>query len=275
MSDGMSLGVRNSPSDGFLTDRMILRRGAAVHAMVSLAERNSLAMSLKRYAFSCLKGQASDDNTSSAVESDPGSLRFSQGQLRLLRQEQLLLMAENERLVHELHEIRRARTSNAFRPTKPVSVPEFRESKLSKAIDFTLSGERDIRLNAARVSLLCGIISRLRLRVLGCVMRTLSRQPIKSLAYGGLRAFTPGQPNIRQTTVACFIMETIIRSKVDRVKHMVIAALRDATLEAELGIAQQQRPEARKAGSVDPKGLYMPGPHASYQRQLPSFRRYM
>ncbi|KAK1934393.1 hypothetical protein X943_004081 [Babesia divergens] len=222
-----NLGL-HSMSSGSASDFNGMRRGAAAATLAMLAERNSYATSLKRFALSRLRERVSGEESQSNVQDDPVTLRFSRSQLRLLRQEQLMLMSENERLVHELHELRRSRSAKAFRPTQPRSVPEFRESKLSRAIDSTLSGERDLRFNATRIALLCGLISRLRLRLLSTVMRVLARQPIKSLVFSGPRAFSAMQPNLRQTTAACLIMETIIRSKVHRTKRFVFRMLTNA-----------------------------------------------
>ncbi|GIX64998.1 uncharacterized protein BcabD6B2_44330 [Babesia caballi] len=203
----------------------MLSRGAALQRLVSLSEHNSVSIALKRYAFGRLKAHAFGEAAQASVSDDPGPLRFSQSQLRLLRQEQLMLMAENERLVYELQEMRRCRTKGQFRPSQSRAVPEFRESKLSKAIDFTLSGARDNLLCAARVALLCALIGRARLRVLGTVFRVLARQPIRSLMYASSRLAGPGQPGIRHMTIACMVLENVIRPRVHRMQRLVLRLL--------------------------------------------------
>ncbi|GBE59891.1 hypothetical protein, conserved [Babesia ovata] len=288
---------RSLQSSAGSVDRHMIRRGAAIRALIDLSEHNSLAASNKRFVLSRLRANAAEKSGQASVSDDPGPLRFTQSQLRLLRQEQLMLMAENERLVHELQEIRRCRTPGQFRPGQARAVPEFRESKLSKAIDLTLSGGRDTRLQAARIGFLCAVIGRIRIRLLSSAFRVLSRQPLRSLLYSSSRVQNSGQPSIRQVTVSCMVLETVIRSKVQRIKRLVLRLLRHPGASSSsrlpsgygdysrvpVGLSQG---ESRPAGafcscdiltsdSVDMTSLYLPGPHSSYQRQLPSVRRYL
>lgn len=262
------------PSPGAIAaEQRLLCRGAAIQSLVTLIERNSLATALKRSALTCLKGLLNSENGCTPCTDGPSSLRLSQSQLRLLRQEQLMLMAENERLVHELQELRLNRGSVSFSSTAPRSVPEFKESKLSRAIDLTLSGERDARYNTARLATLCGVISRLRMKVLGSAMRTLAKQPLMPLSHGGLRLPNSGNLNIRQITVACLIMETVVRSRVNRVKQSAVRLLKAAAEGQFVSFSPPNRTVIRSA--VDARNLCLPGPHTSYHRQLPSVRRYM
>ncbi|CDR96022.1 hypothetical protein, conserved [Babesia bigemina] len=218
---------RSLQSSAGSADRHMIRRGAAIQALIDLSEHNSLAISNKRFALSRLKANAAEKNGQAAVSDDPGPLRFTQSQLRLLRQEQLMLMAENERLVHELQEIRRCRIPGQFRPGQARAVPEFRESKLSKAIDLTLSGGRDTRLQAARIGFLCAVVARVRIRLLSSAFRVLSRQPLRSLLYASSRVHNSGQPSIRQVMLSCMVLETAIRSKVQRIKRLGLRLLRN------------------------------------------------
>ncbi|ORM41349.1 uncharacterized protein BXIN_0769 [Babesia sp. Xinjiang] len=206
-------------------DRILSLRGAALQTLVALSERNSLATYFKRFAFQRLKSNAFGVQGLSGSSDDTSSLRFSQSQLRLLRQEQLMLMAENERLVYELQEIRRCRSTGQFRRSQPRAVPEFRESKLSKAIDLTLSGGRDSRLSGARIALLCALIGRLRYKVMGAVFRALSRQPLRSLRFSSTRLMGYGHSNIQQLTTPCMILENIVRSMVHRTERLTLRLL--------------------------------------------------
>ncbi|GFE55542.1 hypothetical protein BaOVIS_029460 [Babesia ovis] len=230
MVDGELTGKRASSSAAAL-DRILIRRGAALQTLVAVSERNSLATQLKRFAFNRLKSHATGGPSQPGVSDDTSSLRFNQSQLRLLRQEQLMLMAENERLVYELQEIRRCRSTGQFRPSQPRSVPEFRQSKLSKAIDLTLSGGRDNRLSAARASLLCALITKLRHKVLGAAFRALGRQSNKLVRFSAASNALGPVYTKQQMTIPCMILENIIRSLVHRTKRLSLYLLKNGTRE--------------------------------------------
>nr|BAN65786.1 hypothetical protein [Babesia bovis] len=284
MTEGDRTSKSYASSSAAALDRMLILRGAALQSLVALCERNTLSTYNKRYAFNRLKVNAFGSQAHVGVPEDGTSLRFSQGQLRLLRQEQLMLMAENERLVYELQEVRRCRSSGQFRPSQPRSIPEFRESKLSKAIDMTLSGGRDSRLSAARIGFLSAMISRLRYKVLSAALRALFRNSLRSVRSGP--SHTSVYYSRDQMRTPCMVMENIIRSMVHRTKRMTLYMLKRVASDRAMpprrsvGFSDATRPcvglpQGDSRPSVDMTSLYMPGPHTSYQQQLPSVRRYL
>ncbi|EKX72866.1 conserved hypothetical protein [Theileria equi strain WA] len=156
---------------------MALQKGAAIERLVNVTRGNSVNIRAMKNAFFKLKAYTfgKDHPAVTSATEDPGVFKFSQDQLRLLRQEQLMLLSENERLVDELQTIRKLRYSGTQSTPNPTHISrEPRESRLIKELNKTLSGEREVTIMRTRIIYFIAIVNKIKVRILGTCFRALN-----------------------------------------------------------------------------------------------------
>ncbi|XP_955071.1 uncharacterized protein TA04255 [Theileria annulata] len=235
----MASGSRSSDSDWITSEQsreitmLALRKGAALQKLVSITSRNSASVKALKNALFKMKVYAFGEEHQATISSgeQKGSFRFSQVQLKLLRQEQLMLLSENQRLIDELQKIRKLNiinnntviaNRNAIASRDGVgnnsseSVVQSKtpnKSKLLKCIDKTLAGENEVNLMKVKLLYFVTVVDKAKQRIQFTTLRRLSGQD-RAGNYSQSNLLNPQRYYTLTKKAACILVELILERKV-------------------------------------------------------------
>ncbi|BAM41204.1 conserved hypothetical protein [Theileria orientalis strain Shintoku] len=251
---------------------MALQKGAALQRLVNVTSRNGSSVKAMKNALFMLKVYAFGDEHQPTINSmeQKGSFRFSQVQLKLLRQEQLMLLSENQRLVDELQKIRKMNLSSLSvpAPRAPESHGGAKNSKLVKSIDRALMGDNEANLVRSKLLYLVATLDRVRHRKLASAFRRISLCD-KRDSVGQTNYVNPHKYYTLTKKAACVLLENVLRTRVRAQKHSALNTIRNySKFTPPKGNLPQTSPK------ID-KEVMLISAHQVYQNQLPSVRRHM
>ncbi|EAN31121.2 hypothetical protein TpMuguga_03g00384 [Theileria parva strain Muguga] len=235
----MATGSGNSDSDWVTSEQsreitmLALRKGAALQKLVNITSRNSASVKALKNALFKMKVYAFGDEHQATISSaeQKGSFRFSQVQLKLLRQEQLMLLSENQRLIDELQKIRKLNIINNNAILSRNAVTGSRDavgnstdvavqgkspgnkSKLLKYIDKTLAGENEVNLMKVKLLYFVAVVEKAKQRIQMTTLRRLAGYD-RSRNYNQANLLNPQRYYTLTKKAACILIEVILERKV-------------------------------------------------------------
>lgn len=192
-----------------------LVKGAAVQRMADLMCKNTCNMSLLKFAIAQLRSNCM------ALDHTLQSRDMNAQTLRLIRQEQLMLMLENNRLASELQKYRLAKSqTTSNEPSRIVVSDNLLPSRLAKTMQSTGENQTKAKTFMLHVTLFSIVLDKIRRRILYGVLLILLLQ------YNSCYNKKSQLKQIQPCKAACIILEKMLNGKFKQACSLALYRMR-------------------------------------------------